>query len=435
MFAPLLTEFDPADSAEGGVDPLGLYAIADSLATRLIPGVRERMNRIRFLTAIAASSIICSEFEENLSTSEQSIEPYLVFEMYLVEGLMRTCQGQQIRNLPGSLKAERAIGAGVPLSSANYLVLPYVYGFHGVYRLLVKTLDVVNAGRLGEKGYELINVWTEEQGLAGFYGAVNGPGWNIRQQLQDAVRDGVDVTGTTRSAGWTGWQFFKNNLHPDHIGAKEAELLRRFLMDQQGGHCGDVMRFLVKPEGKTIWEKDNSEREFHKGLRNYASSSLLELLDAIFVYENFARSLLDAFQDCLYLMTSRIGKVLPTELAKTKGVMSACKKIPEMFSELSSRLGSLGETIRFETIFSGLAERLSPLDWVQVLMQHHQKIQRQKPPNGKNPWFERFDDGSVVIRPMYRRNSEGSGGDEYVHGYRTFSLFSFCKDLHLIRNE
>ena len=49
---------DPALSAEGAIDPLGLYTIADALnlAVRLCPGVRERQSRPRWMTVIAAAT-------------------------------------------------------------------------------------------------------------------------------------------------------------------------------------------------------------------------------------------------------------------------------------------------------------------------------------------------------------------------------------------
>jgi len=53
MLMPLLSELDPRISAEGSIDPLGIYAIADSLAVKLIPGVRERQQHPRFLTGMA----------------------------------------------------------------------------------------------------------------------------------------------------------------------------------------------------------------------------------------------------------------------------------------------------------------------------------------------------------------------------------------------
>ena len=40
---------DDSDSPEGGIDPLGLFAIADALGERLAPGVRERMSAVTLI--------------------------------------------------------------------------------------------------------------------------------------------------------------------------------------------------------------------------------------------------------------------------------------------------------------------------------------------------------------------------------------------------
>lgn len=48
-----LTAFDPETNSEGRFDTIGLYLIADQLATKLVPAVRERTQRIRFLTVKA----------------------------------------------------------------------------------------------------------------------------------------------------------------------------------------------------------------------------------------------------------------------------------------------------------------------------------------------------------------------------------------------
>ena len=58
MTLPFLTTYDPPGSSEGTLDPLGLYQIADQLGVMLVPAVRERMQRIRFLTAMAVGSIV-----------------------------------------------------------------------------------------------------------------------------------------------------------------------------------------------------------------------------------------------------------------------------------------------------------------------------------------------------------------------------------------
>ena len=63
---PLLSDKDPLASTEGALNPLGLFSIADSLANKLIPGVRERQSHPRFLTAIAVSLAVCSGFAEEM---------------------------------------------------------------------------------------------------------------------------------------------------------------------------------------------------------------------------------------------------------------------------------------------------------------------------------------------------------------------------------
>jgi hypothetical protein len=65
IFAPLLTEEDPKEFTEGTLDPVGLVAIAESLAEQLVPAVRERQDHPRYLTAIAASRALTSEFDDN----------------------------------------------------------------------------------------------------------------------------------------------------------------------------------------------------------------------------------------------------------------------------------------------------------------------------------------------------------------------------------
>lgn len=49
---PFLSQFDPPEQAEGSLDPLGLYAIADALGVRLAPGVRERQSKPRGLLPV-----------------------------------------------------------------------------------------------------------------------------------------------------------------------------------------------------------------------------------------------------------------------------------------------------------------------------------------------------------------------------------------------
>ena len=123
MLTPLLTEEDPAVSGEGTLDPLGLYAIADALAVRLVPGVWERQKHPRFLTATAVSLAVCGQIDEDTVAVDRASEPWQVFEWHLVEGLVRaTDDSDQLRGLPGRDKAARALRDRVPLSAVGVRV-------------------------------------------------------------------------------------------------------------------------------------------------------------------------------------------------------------------------------------------------------------------------------------------------------------------------
>jgi len=444
MLTPLLTEADPVASSEGTLDPLGLYATADSLAVRLVAGVRERQQHPRFLTAMAVSLAVCSEFDEDAVAEDHISEPWQVFEWYMVEGLVRTCaDSDEIRGLPGRDKASAAIRDRVPLSAARYLKAPSVYGFHGVYRLLAQTLGVEAEGRLGELGHDLLVAWSEDEGLAGFYGSGDGLGREVFRQLASAVVDGLSKGATARTGGWSGWTFFRDHLLPRRIGRRERRTLVKALTGPHSNSRRQVIEFLASPDGQTVWRRllDKSkgsrfadERPFHAALRKQASADLRTILDAIGAYEAFARLLQDAFDECLYVMSGNRGRRTPaSELAREHIVRRATTRCAALYHKAGECLLPFSiEARRFQDGFSLLAEPMDAEAWVERLMEHHRRVQRNKPPNGKNPWFETFDDGSVIIRPPYVRDDGGVGDIGYVHTYRTQALWSFAQDLRMV---
>lgn len=437
MLLPLLTEADPGTSSEGSIDPLGLYAIADSLGVRLAPGVRERQSHPRFLTAIAVSCAVCSEFDENLTAKDGVSPPWQVFEWYTVEGLVRTLRGTaEIRGLPGIDKASSAIDNDVPLSARSYLKTASVFGFHGVYRVLAQELDISRDGRLGEVGYNLLNTWAKDEGLEGFYSSSTGEGRAWRQLLTSAVADGLEKGAVARSGAWQGWGFFKDHLAPYQFGKREAEVISDALLRETSKCRSQVIRFITSPTGQSLCrdmlENVSSERGVHTSLLPEASEGLKELILAIQAYEKFSRLLQDAFVDSLFEMTKTRAKTTPSQLAKTLGVQKAHEGLPDLFPEVTDLLSPFGEAVRFQEQFAELSAKVDIESWVGSLIDHHRKIQMQKPPNGKNPWFERFDDGSVIIRPGYLRYDGGSYDDSYVNAYRTKPLWSFAKDLGMV---
>ena len=140
IFLPKLTDYQTIESSQGTLNPLGLYSIADRLASYLAPSLRERMKHPRYLTAIAVGSVICAEFEEEELASDEVSQPWLVYEWYVASALVKRFESDNIQlvGLPGRDKTTNAKRDGVPLSATRYLKTPSVFGFHGVYRTLAR---------------------------------------------------------------------------------------------------------------------------------------------------------------------------------------------------------------------------------------------------------------------------------------------------------
>lgn len=432
-FLPRLTERDERTPSEGGIDPLGLYTIADSLGVKLIPGVRERQSHPRFLTCMAVSYAVCADLDEVVVGAIESNPAWQVFEWYAVEGLVRKSEAKEIVGLPGRDKAAKAIEDGVPLSASRYLKSPAIFGFHGVYRPLARDLGIERAGRLGEAGYELLSIWAKEQGLGGFVGTSEGSGAAERRQLQNAVSDGWKKKATDRTAGWAGWDFFNKHLGIYAVGREEAAAIASMLSDDAKGYRGAVLDFLVSAAGRKVWDETEDERAFHAALRKVCDSKLGSLLDAISTYEAFSRLCQDAFDDCLLELTRRGGRTSPSSLSALGSVQLASRRLPDLYQELVERLEPFSESIRFAETFQELSQKGSATEWGERMAEYHRANQRRKPPDGKSPWFDRFDDGSLIIRPLYRRDEGGRGEDAYLHFYRTNALWSFAKDLGLVK--
>lgn len=429
---PYLSEYDPVESAEGSIDPLGLYPIADGLATLLAPGVRERQQHPRFLTAMAVSQEICSAYDEEQLAADGVTEPWLVFEWYMVEGLVRTLKGDALVGLPGRDKAQAAIRDGVPLSPTRYLKSPANFGFHAVYRRLARELEVELAGMLGETGHQLLTAWSEEQDLRGFFGTSSGPGRRWRERIQAAINDGLAKGATDRSGSWEGWAFFGKHLAHTAVPPREAQVIRDALCRRGSGHRATLVEFIVSPQGRELLAGQVSERKVHEDLMPGADGELRSLLETIGAYERFARLLTDAFNDCLHEMSPQPRPVSSGHLARLNSVRVAAERVPKCHAELQDRLEAFRLAGDFVTRFGDFSHERSAGDWVSLLMEHHHTIQRTKPPNGKAPWCERFDDGSFMVRPQYRRDTLSDGGDKYVHQYRTQPLWSFVQDLGMV---
>ena len=159
---PFLTSYDPPGTSEGTLDPLGLYQIADQLAVKLVPAVRERMQRIRFLTAMAVGARVTEGLEDD--PRQRDASPYLVWEWLVVEAMIRAVgDDSKIWGVPGTLVTRHALGEHGYLDARSYLKTPRVFGFHGVYKRLAMHLGLVDVHLgPGPNAEGLVNAWARD---------------------------------------------------------------------------------------------------------------------------------------------------------------------------------------------------------------------------------------------------------------------------------
>jgi hypothetical protein len=152
-------------------------------------------------------------------------------------------------------------------------------------------------------------------------------------------------------------------------------------------------------------------------------------LKGIEAYEGFVGVLQGAFDELRRVLTPESGLVPTEELSgRSKVFAAAAKACPDRFNAAHDALTNLGMASRFDEMFGAFSSKLSPLEWLEALLGHHERIQKHKPPSGKAPWFE-LKGGKVGVRPLYRLDSEPRGEDEYVYFYRTTPLFNFLQSL------
>ena len=101
---------------------------------QLVPAVRERMLRIRFLTAMAVGSLVIEDLEGN--PSHRDATPYLVWEWLVVEALTREPENDPVNwGVPGSAVTRTARAQHGYVDARSYLKTPRVFGFHQEERL------------------------------------------------------------------------------------------------------------------------------------------------------------------------------------------------------------------------------------------------------------------------------------------------------------
>ena len=429
MTVPILSSYQTLENSQGTLDPLGLYTISDRLATRLAPGLRERMKHPRYLTAIAVSTVVCSSFDEEELAKDEISAPWQVFEWYVVSALVKRfheADPKQLLGMSGREKTTRAMREHVPLNASRYLKTPSVFGFHGVYRTLARNMNLTVENQPDEFGMQLVDVWEKEQGLVGFQNRMNNTsGLLFRQKLYDAVGKGLELAEVAKPWTWEPYNLLAESLAPKCPGKMEAQLLLNELKNGHGGVRADLLDAVASSEGLEILS-DESEKGFHQWLLGRSTQNK-DLLKTIMAYERFCRLLFNAFYEILLWLRNHQSKGNLHGMSALPHVKKASEELPGAFLNAENLLMPfIEEYIMFQAnqVFS---QKLSAKEWIRLLMEHHVTVQKNKPPSGKAPWLLEHGSDSYLLNTTQYLDVELN--EEYVHQYRTFSLYSFLKDL------
>lgn len=430
MTLPYLSSYHTLENSQGTLDPLGLYTIADRLALQLVPGFRERMSHPRYLTAMAVGAIVCSVFDDDELAKDEISPPWQVYEWYVTSALVKRFEKNdpgQLIGMPGREKTTRAFKDNMPLNASAYLKTPSVFGFHGVYRTLARNIKLLDGTRIGEFGTVLVDTWEKEQGLDGFRIGLKGtPGYEFRKKLEEAIRSGLSAGAVAKSWTWDFYTRLAESLAPKSPGKKEAALILNELMKGETGSRAVVINFLGSMDTATL-AKATSEKEIHNWLlsKNPSNSALLKAIQA---YEKISRLLYNAFYSILQETAAQKGKITISQLSSLSNVKKGFEELPAAFQEAEILLSPFtAELVLFNENFQTLREQHTLEEWIILLIEHHFRIQKNKPPAGKSPWLLEYTKSSYLLN--VQQAIDVTLSDEYVHQYRTSSIRSFLNDL------
>jgi hypothetical protein len=429
---PFLTRYDPPGTSEGTLDPMGLYQIADQLAVQLVPAVRERMQRIRFLTAMAVGAMVTEGMEDNPEHRDAS--PYLVWEWLVVEASVRSRDPQEEFNgmwgMPGSDVTQRALDQHGHLDARSYLKTPRIFGFDGVYKRLALHLALVDVHLgPGPNAERLVDAWARSRGLGRLDGAKT-----TLARWADAVRRSLRERPPRTKPGWdkAEWAELAEAFAPGECKGQERRFLRELLCAEDDRKLGALPDIWALQAG--FANGDYREEVLHDRLEEVVPAYGM-LLKAIRAYEAFARSLQDGF-DVLKAVAASAdseGFTVP-EIAGDADFAMSVDGLHKRFEAANLALGevtlaSVSLTNLFTARFQAFADPMSAGECALALCRHHEEVQRGKSAEGKRAWFDRIGGDRIYIRHAYREERRDIAPECYVHDYRGWPIRRFHRDL------
>jgi hypothetical protein len=423
---PFLTAYDPPGTSEGTLDPLGLYQIADQLATRLVPAVRERMQRVRFLTAITVGAQVTDGIDSDPSRPEAA--PFLVWEWLVVEAFVRAmADDPDIWGVPGTLVTRRALSQYNYLDYRSYLKTPRIFGFHGVYkRLATQTglVDVHLAARID--GEKLVDDWSRDAGVGGT--EARRP---LLHKWQEALKRSLAQSPPRTKPSWSEehWLELAQAFSPRRAKAREKRNLKALLLSTQERSLGALSYIWNLQE--TFEDDAYSEERLHDKLEVIAPEYAVPLR-AIRSYETFCRCLQDAFDVMLAeAQTVDARGFAVTAIGHDPGFVAAVQSLSVRYEQARAGLADVDTSLQhlFDERFAAFGRPMTAPDIGLALCDHHEAVQGSKSADGKRPWFDRVGPESIYVRQRYRQSRQPAAPGKYVHDYRGRPIRRFYFDL------
>ena len=407
---------------------MGLYAIADRMATTLVPGVRERMSNLRYLTASAYGAEVCRGMSGE-PMIQARLEPYMALEFHLVSGWIYQFRDheEEIAGLPGIQKSQECFEGDRRLTPGRYLKTASVFGFHGVYRTLATDLRVVDEQyQLGATGEALVEEVQNQFNSAGV------PWDHHLKWMRSAVQE-TRIEGRTSRAWW--WDRHGDAAHilkPHNMSLREQEIIGDALFSegQLGRH--ELLSFLKSKEGQEAWVGENELKVYKTFLKSSASEETKNMVKAISAFEAMAKLLHDAFHQVLSHVEQ--GAQLKTEkLCSLPAVILAADKVGDRYQkvlETMSNAGMEAERQRVEGSFAEFGNLYGNVEaFLDAMIHHHQDVQKSKGRHGKQAWMRRSEDDRWYADVLGRSEQVDPETNAFVHQYRIRPLMSFLQTL------
>jgi RNase P/RNase MRP subunit POP5 len=226
---------------------------------------------------------------------------------------------------------------------------------------------------------------------------------------------------TTNPRSWLFGQLAAS-LHPDHAWSGERRALRSLVTSGEHETRAEFAAHLVAVEGEL------SEAELLHAVRPSCSATLGSIVDAVVGYERFAALVDAAFRTLCSVSHSMGAQSLTAHHVEAHEMIVRCARdLPDHYRTAAEQMTAIGADSGLEERLGAFAIPRTPTGLFELLLEHHERVQAGKPPNGKRPWFEPLRHGWVVRSP-YGTAEQPELGAWFVHPVRVAALRRFLED-------